>query len=84
MYFLVLCIININFFFFKDFIYLFLEEGREKERERNINVWLSLMPPTGDLACNPSMCPDWESNQRPFVSQAGASSTELHQPGHKY
>ena len=26
--------------FFKDFIYLFLEkgEGREKERERNINV----------------------------------------------
>ena len=30
--------------FFKDFIY-FLErgEGREKERERNINVWLPLM-----------------------------------------
>ena len=37
-------------FVFKDFIYLFLErgEGREKERERNINVWLSLMgPPLG-------------------------------------
>ena len=34
-------------FFFKDFIYLFLErgEGREKERERNINVWLLLMWP---------------------------------------
>ena len=30
---------------FKDFIYLFLErgDGREKERERNINVWLPLM-----------------------------------------
>ena len=30
--------------FFKDFIYLFLErgEGREKEREKNINVWLPL------------------------------------------
>ena len=29
-------------YFFKDFIYLFLErgEGREKEREKNINVWL--------------------------------------------
>ena len=29
---------------FKDFISLFLErrEGREKERERNINVWLPL------------------------------------------
>ena len=33
--------------FFKDFIYLFLErgEGREKERERNINVWLPLTCP---------------------------------------
>ena len=40
-------------FFKKDFIYLFLEtgEGREKERERNISVWLPLMfPTTGDLA----------------------------------
>ena len=29
------------FFFFKDFIYLLLERGekKEKERERNINVW---------------------------------------------
>ena len=47
----------------KDFIYLFLDrvEGREKERERNINVWLPLTyppPSTGDLACNPGMCPD--------------------------
>ena len=34
------------FFFFKDFIYLFLEggEGREKERERNIE-WLPLAHP---------------------------------------
>ena len=34
-------------FIFKDFIYSFLErgEGREKERERNINVWLSLECP---------------------------------------
>ena len=32
---------------FKDFIYLFLErgEGREEERERNINVWLPLVRP---------------------------------------
>ena len=31
-------------YFLKDFIYLFLErgEGREKGRERNINVWLPL------------------------------------------
>ena len=30
----------------------------------------SCAPPTGDLACNPGMCPDWELNQRPFGSQA--------------
>ena len=32
---------------FKDFIYFFLdgEEGRETEREGNINVWLPLMHP---------------------------------------
>ena len=34
--------------------------GREKERERNSTVWL---PPTGDLAGNPGICPDWELNR---------------------
>ena len=55
-------------YIFKDFIYLFLDrgEGREKERETNINVWLPLMCPTlGNLAGNPGTCPDWESNRRP-------------------
>ena len=69
----------VNWRFFNDFlkilfIYSFIDsgEGREKERERNINVWLPLVhPATGDLACNPGMCPDWESIQRPFGSQAG-------------
>ena len=37
--------------------------------------------PTRDLACNPGMCPDWESNLQPFGSQAVTQSTELHQPG---
>ena len=62
-----------------------LERGEgEKERTRNIHVWLSLtLPPTGDLACNPGMCPDWELNQRPFGSQADTQSTEPHQPGLK-
>ena len=32
-------------FAFKDFIYLFLEKGREGEMERNINVWLPLTCP---------------------------------------
>ena len=41
-------------------------------------------PPTRDLACNSGMCPDWESNQWHFSSQAGAQSTERHWPGQKY
>ena len=36
--------------------------------------------PTVDLACNTVMCPDWESNQRPFGLQA-SSHQEPHQPG---
>ena len=37
----------VYFYFFKDFIYLFSERGerREKDRERNINVWLPLTRP---------------------------------------
>ena len=51
--------------FCKDFIYLFLEKGREGERksEKQQCVVDSCMPPTGDLACKPGMCPDWELNQ---------------------
>ena len=30
---------------------------------------------------SPGMCPEWELNQGPFGSQAGAQSTEPHQPG---
>ena len=38
------------------------------------------MPPTGDIASNPGICPDRELNQRPFGSQAGIQSTEPRQP----
>ena len=31
--------------------------------------------PTGDLACNPGMCPDWESNPRAFGFQASTQTT---------
>ena len=70
-------------FTFKDFIYLFLERGREREREGETHqcVAASHTPSTGDLARNPGMCPDWELNLPPFGSQAGAQSTEPHQPG---
>ena len=69
--------------FLKIFIYLFLEreEGKEKEREKHQCVVASHTPPTGDLAQNPGMCPDWDLNRRPFGPQAHAQSTEPHQPG---
>ena len=71
--------------FLKGFIYLILErgEGRREGNERGKQqcVVASHMSPTGDLARNPDMCPDWEFNQRPFGSQAGTQSTEPHQPG---
>ena len=37
-------------------------------------------PPAADLARNPSVCPDWESNWEPFGLQASTQSTEPHQP----
>ena len=67
-------------------IYLFLErgEGREKEGEKHRYVVASRTPPTGDLVCNPGMCPDWESNQQPFGLQVISQSTEPHQPGQEF
>ena len=62
-----------NYFFIKDLMCLFLErgKGREKEKERNINVWLPLERSllggltrpatqacalTGNQTCNPLVC----------------------------
>ena len=71
----------VNFFFFKIFIYL-RERGREGEREGDEHWSVAChTPPIGDLGWNPSMCPDWESNQRRFSFQAGAQPTEQQQPG---
>ena len=60
-------VLHLACFFFKKRSYLFIfreREGREEERERKHHcVVASCAPSTGDLACNPSMCPDWESNQ---------------------
>ena len=67
----------------KDCIYLFLERGKEGERqgEKHQCVVASHTPPTGDLAHNPGMHPDWESNTWPLGSWAGAQSTKPHQLG---
>ena len=61
------------FFFLKDCIYLFLErrEGKEKERERNINVWL---PPV----C--SLLRAWPTNQACALTGNQTSNPLVYRP----
>ena len=62
-------------------------EGKEKERERNIDVREKhplvafCMPPTGDLAHNPGLGTNWGLNRYPLWDDA--LTTEPHQPGLK-
>ena len=60
-----------NLFFFPYlFIYLLRERGREEEREgeKHQCVVASHVPLAGELAHNPGMCPDWESNCDPLFT----------------
>ena len=53
------------FFFLKILFIYFRQREREGEREeeRHQCMLASHTSPTGDLTCNPGMCPDWELNQ---------------------
>ena len=70
-------------FIYPGILFIFRQRGREglREGEKHQCVVASRMPPTRDLASNPGMCPDWESNWQHPSSQAGTQSTEPHQPG---
>ena len=65
-------IINVLFscnpftFFFKKNPYFREREGETPKCMRDHTS------PTGDLACNPGMCPDWELNQQPFGHRRAA------------
>ena len=50
------------FKFFLDFIDLFLEIGKGRERERETLKCGYFSHATGNSAGNPGMCSDWESN----------------------
>ena len=56
---------TLRLFFFKIYLFIFRERGREGEREgeKHQCVVASCAPPTGDLAHSPGMCLDWELNQ---------------------
>ena len=67
----------------KLYLFIFRERGREGEREgeKHQCVVDSCTPYAGDLACNPGLCPDWESNQQPLASQVGTQSTDPQKTG---
>ena len=78
---------HLFFFFFKIFIYLFLERGKGG-RKRGKHQCVRETPasclshaPNWGPGPNPGMCPDWESNLRPFTLQDETQPTELHQSG---
>ena len=52
-------------FFKRFYLVIFREKEREgvREGEKHQCVVASHVAPTGYLARNPGMCPDWESNQ---------------------
>ena len=58
---------------------IFREEGREGEGEgeKHRHERETLIVPSGDGTHNPGMCPDQESNWRPFTLWEGAQPTEL-------
>ena len=64
-------------------MYPYLQGGKggEKRGRETSMCGASHMPPTGDMARNPRMCPNRESNWQPFSFQTGTQSTEPHQPG---
>ena len=73
-----------------DFFLRERREGREKERERNIDVWernihlLSFIhAPIVDQTCNLGLCPDLESNLRPFTLQDDVQPAEPQQSGQR-
>ena len=77
---------DLDTIFKRCYLFIFRERGREGERkgEKHQCVVASHVLPSGDLACNPGMCPDWELNQWPFSMPADTQSTEPQQPGHKH
>ena len=72
----------------KDFISLFLDRGKWRERGKATSVWeknidwlLLVWGLTGDQSCNPGTWPGLERNWQPFALWDDPQSTEPHQSG---
>ena len=70
-------------FFIKILIYLFIERGERKEKERDINVWLPLMHPLVGTCPATKHVPCLGIKSVTLWFTACTQSTELHQPGLK-
>ena len=67
------------------YLFIFRERRKgERERENHQCVGASCVPSIGDLACNPGMCPDWESNQQRFGSWASQHSIHWATPARHF
>ena len=64
-------------------VYSFLEreEGREKERERNVDQLPLTCASNEEQTHNFGTCPDRELSWQPFALQDDTQLAELHQPG---
>ena len=76
----------LSLLFFKILFTYFQRQGGRKRgkhwcAKRNIDQLPPRTPLSGELACNPGMCPDRESKWWPFGLQAGDQSTESYWPG---
>ena len=60
-------LMSVFILFFRFYLLIFRKKGREgaKEGEKHQCVVAFHVAPTGDLAYNPSMCPDWELTWQP-------------------
>ncbi|KAF6078121.1 hypothetical protein HJG60_009034 [Phyllostomus discolor] len=57
------------------------ERGRERERKRNIDVRQNIISCLSYIPCNPTVCPDQESNQGPFTLRDNTQPSEPHPSG---
>ena len=55
------------FFFLRFYLFICGQGKRGRKRKKHQCVVASHVPPIGDLAHNPGMCPDWGLNQHPLA-----------------
>ena len=67
-----LCFVLFFIFFLRFYLFIFREGKGRSKREENINVCLPLKRP---------LLATWPTNKTCALTQAGAQSTEPHQPG---